>query len=189
MEEFKNVRYPIFVIIFLFCTSLRAQNWIYPDDIDRLIEQAKLMTDTNYSFGARKINSTDCSHFIQTSFDSIGISLPRASFDQGSDDRFELIPVDFRRKGDLLFFKNTYKKGVSHVALVIGKNRIIHASTKKKKVVISKLTPTSKLMKKFAFAKRYKYLYPKKFYKAAFYTDFTSSQNNQLKLTKVMTNH
>jgi hypothetical protein len=188
MGEFKNVS-----VLFLFLVSftLKAETnpWLYPDDMDRLIEQAKLMADTKYSFGARKINSTDCSHFIQTSFQSIGIELPRASYEQGKDERFEPVPAEFLRKGDLLFFKNTYKRGVSHVALVIGKNRIIHASTKKKKVVISKLTPTSKMWKKFAFARRYSKSFPRKILKAKFYSDFEPSENNSLQLSQLVGNH
>jgi cell wall-associated NlpC family hydrolase len=44
------------------------------------------------------------------------------------------------RPGDLVFFKNTYKHGISHVGVYAGNNKFVHASGHHKGVTITKLS-------------------------------------------------
>ncbi len=44
--------------------------------------------------------------------------------------------------GDFIFFKDTYKPGLSHVGIYIGENRFIHAASEKLGVIISDLNET-----------------------------------------------
>lgn len=44
------------------------------------------------------------------------------------------------REGDLVFFKNTYKAGISHVGVYAGKNKFIHAPSTGKRVSITRLS-------------------------------------------------
>jgi uncharacterized protein YgiM (DUF1202 family) len=44
--------------------------------------------------------------------------------------------------GDLVFFQNTYKAGLSHVGIYIGNNRFIHAQNESTGVVVSDLSST-----------------------------------------------
>jgi len=41
--------------------------------------------------------------------------------------------------GDVVFFKNTYRRGISHVGLYIGDGEFIHASNRRGGVKISEL--------------------------------------------------
>jgi len=67
----------------------------------------------------------------------LGVSLPRSSdtqFRRGQPvSRSDLAP------GDVVFFENTYKSGISHVGLYIGNNEFIHAANSRRGVRIDSL--------------------------------------------------
>jgi peptidoglycan endopeptidase LytE len=44
------------------------------------------------------------------------------------------------RPGDLVFFKNTYKPGISHVGVYAGNNKFVHAANHRKGVTITRLS-------------------------------------------------
>jgi cell wall-associated NlpC family hydrolase len=44
------------------------------------------------------------------------------------------------RPGDLVFFKNTYRSGISHVGVYVGDGRFVHAVRPGKSVQVSDLT-------------------------------------------------
>jgi hypothetical protein len=43
------------------------------------------------------------------------------------------------KAGDLVFFKNTYKRGISHVGIYVGSGKFVHAANRKKGVIITSL--------------------------------------------------
>lgn len=93
----------------------------------QLIEQAKKYIGTPYKWGGTTKNGIDCSAFVQNVYKSVGIDLPRTSRQQ-----YKFIAnnrVNTKQTGDLVFFKKG--KNISHVAIYIGDNKIIHASSKK----------------------------------------------------------
>ncbi|MHB9143961.1 MAG: C40 family peptidase [Symbiobacteriia bacterium] len=77
-----------------------------------------------YKFGANGPYYYDCSSYVRMVYKHFGISLPRTSSAQSRRGTFvskaNLLP------GDLVFFKNTYKAGVSHVGIYIGGGKFIH---------------------------------------------------------------
>lgn len=90
---------------------------------------------SRYSMGATGANNVfDCSGFTQFLYRKQGISIPRTAAEQYSAGK----PVrrDEMQPGDLIFFKNTYKSGISHVGMYIGDGRFIHAASHKRGVVI-----------------------------------------------------
>ena len=49
------------------------------------------------------------------------------------------VPTDQLQVGDLVFFKNTYRHGISHVGIYIGDGHFVHACNETKGVTVSDL--------------------------------------------------
>ena len=79
----------------------------------------------------------DCSGLVQYVYSKWGIYLPRCASEQVNKG----VPVKFNdlQAGDLVFFKNTYKRGLSHVGIFIGDGWFIHASSARTGVILSRL--------------------------------------------------
>jgi len=103
-----------------------------------VIKTAKSYLGTRYRFGGKTKRGIDCSGFTQAVLKKHKVNLPRTASQQASIGHH----VDKKnlRKGDLVFFKGTYKRGISHVGIYLGNDRFIHASSGAKKVTISKLS-------------------------------------------------
>ena len=79
----------------------------------------------------------DCSGLVQTVCAKWGLYLPRVARAQYKIG-VPVKPADLQ-PGDLVFFKNTYRRGLSHVGIYIGDNLFIHAPGHGKVVMISRL--------------------------------------------------
>lgn len=91
-----------------------------------------------YRFGGRSARSGfDCSGLVQSVYAKWGLYLPRVARAQYKMGK-RVKPKDLL-PGDLVFFKNTYKRGISHVGIYIGDNFFIHASRPGVGVVVSRL--------------------------------------------------
>jgi peptidoglycan DL-endopeptidase LytE len=89
-----------------------------------------------YRFGGTSRNSLDCSSFTQQVFRDLKISLPRTAREQFYVGN-EVVRGDLK-KGDLVFFQ-TYARFPSHVGIYLGNRKMIHASSRDRKVVISSM--------------------------------------------------
>ncbi|WP_129128374.1 C40 family peptidase [Geomonas oryzae] len=120
------------------------------DSIKELKKSAYGFLGTRYRFGGSSRSGIDCSSFVQHVFKELEVSLPRTAREQ-----FEVgnavAPGDLQR-GDLIFFA-TYASYPSHVGIYLGNNKMIHASSRDRKVVISSLN-TSYYRSRFLGAKR-----------------------------------
>lgn len=89
-----------------------------------------------YRYGAESRKSTDCSGFVQQVFREFDIKLPRTAREQ-----YEVgmkIDRSSLASGDLLFFRTrARKKYPTHVGIYLGNGKMIHASSRQHKVVIS----------------------------------------------------
>lgn len=82
---------------------------------------------TPYIFGGKTPAGFDCSGFIHYVHNLSGLSITRKS----SEDYFkEADKVLVPQAGDLVFFKDTYKSGISHMGIFMGDNQFIHAGSK-----------------------------------------------------------
>lgn len=91
-----------------------------------------------YRYGAESRRSTDCSGFTQQVFQEFDIKLPRTAREQytvGSNIEREALQT-----GDLLFFRTRAKKKYpTHVGIYLGDGKMIHASSKHRKVIVSSI--------------------------------------------------
>ena len=94
--------------------------------VDSLMDEAKKMIGVPYKWGGTTPSGFDCSGFIFYVYDKAGYDISRNSA-QGYFDRSYY--VDKPQVGDLVFFKNTYKQGISHVGIYVGNNEFINASS------------------------------------------------------------
>ena len=118
--------------------STQIENsWSELSKEDEIIETAKNFLGTKYVWAANGPTCFDCSGFTKYVFKENGITLPRYS---GHQARVGIkISYNELQKGDLVFFDTEHKfiGKVNHVGIYIGNNRFIHASSAKKKVIIT----------------------------------------------------
>ena len=80
----------------------------------------------------------DCSGLIKLVMKKWGTVLPHTAVSQFTKGR--AITKENLAEGDLVFFKNTYKKGISHVGIFIGEGKFVHAANERKGVIVTALT-------------------------------------------------
>lgn len=105
---------------------------------EALAQTALAYRGAPYRFGGRSAQTGfDCSSLVQAVCAKWGIYVPRAAQAQATAGT----PVAAKdlQPGDLVFFKNTYKAGISHVGIYIGERKFLHAASAKKGVMISSL--------------------------------------------------
>ena len=105
---------------------------------DRLVRTALSYRGTPYRMGATGRGAFDCSGFTMYLFGKEGERLPRTAAEQYNHGT----PVNKAdmQIGDLVFFKNTYKRGVSHVGVYIGNGHFVHASSGSHQVTVTSLS-------------------------------------------------
>lgn len=102
-----------------------------------------LLGRVKYSFGSNSITSSggvgDCSSFVQYVFKQNGLNLPRTAESQYNSDKGKKVDKNNLQVGDVVFFKGTYKSGISHVGIYAGNGEFIHNSSAKGGTVKSSL--------------------------------------------------
>ncbi|MBN2227841.1 MAG: C40 family peptidase [candidate division Zixibacteria bacterium] len=103
-------------------------------DAGYILKEARRFLGVPYVWGGMTPFGFDCSGLVQTVFRMAGVALPRDSKDQMRCGN----PVDHAdiRPGDLLFFPG-------HVAIALGRGRIIHASLGEGGVAVNSLVPNT----------------------------------------------
>jgi len=103
-----------------------------------IVRTALAYRGSRYRHGGTSSRSGfDCSGFVKFVYATKGIKLPhdtRALFKCGKP-----IAKSDLQPGDILFFVNTYRRGISHVGLYIGNGKFVHASTHRRGVRIDDL--------------------------------------------------
>ena len=94
---------------------------------DRIVNRALTYRGVPYRMGATGRGAFDCSSFTRYILRQSGENLPRTAAEQYR--KGTPISKSEMRAGDLVFFKNTYKRGVSHVGIYMGNGKFIHASS------------------------------------------------------------
>ena len=111
---------------------------------------AKKKLGRRYVWGAvGQKNTFDCSGLTSYVCKKNGIKIPRRAIEQSKYGKY--VSRNNLKPGDLIFFDTSkrHKGYVNHVGIYLGNDRFIHASSAKKKVIITKLG-------KSFYSKRYK---------------------------------
>ena len=93
----------------------------------QIIDTAKQYQGVPYVWGGTSPSGFDCSGLVYYVFRQHGIYLNRTAATQYEHGVF--VSKSNLQPGDLVFFQNTYKAGISHVGIYIGDGKFIHASS------------------------------------------------------------
>ena len=116
------------------------------------VKVAEKYAGTPYVWGGESRNGFDCSGMIIRVMRDLGYkALPHSAAEQFRYGKPIAQPL--LKPGDLVFFANTYKAGISHVGIYLGKRRFIHAAGTGKGTIVSSLD-TAKFQEKYAGARR-----------------------------------
>ncbi len=114
-----------------------SANYLPGSKAEAIIATAKKYIGVPYLWAGTTPSGFDCSGFVQYVFRAHGISLNRTAATQYRHGTY--VSKSALRVGDLVFFQNTYKAGISHVGIYIGDGKFIHCSSSKG-VTISSLS-------------------------------------------------
>jgi cell wall-associated NlpC family hydrolase len=90
-----------------------------------------------YAWGGATPAGFDCSGFVQWVLGEHGLAIGRvvgAQFSVGQE-----VDADGLRPGDLVFFRNTYVHGLSHVGIYVGDGRFVDAGTERTGVRLAEI--------------------------------------------------
>lgn len=96
---------------------------------EAILSTAKSYIGVPYLWAGTTPKGFDCSGFVQYVFKANGISLNRTAATQYAHGTY--VAKSDLQAGDLVFFQNTYKVGISHVGIYIGDGKFIHCSSSK----------------------------------------------------------
>lgn len=93
-----------------------------------IVQYGQQFMGVPYVWGGTTPNGFDCSGFTQYIYkNEAGISIPRTT-----DQQYQIgtsVAKSDLQPGDLIFYANTYKKGISHVGVYAGNNMVLNATT------------------------------------------------------------
>lgn len=104
---------------------------------NKIVAKAKQYLGVPYKWGGTTPSGFDCSGFVYYVLRSLGINISRTQsvmYAQGTP-----VAKSNLQPGDLVFFQNTYKAGISHVGIYVGDGQFIHAPSSGKVVSYTSL--------------------------------------------------
>ncbi len=118
---------------------------------DALITEIRSFKNTPYVYGGSTPSGTDCSGFTMRVFKRFGYNLPHSASKQAKMGR----PVSRAnlKMGDLVFFRTSKSRAITHVGIYLWSGKMVHASSGKGIIVI-KWMGHSYWEKRYAGARR-----------------------------------
>jgi cell wall-associated NlpC family hydrolase len=100
-----------------------------------VVQESKRWLGTPYCYGGEEGECFDCSGFVSRVYLKIGLKLPRSARDMYGVG--ESLSITALRPADLVFFRNTAGKGITHVGIYVGGRQFIHASSSRGVIITS----------------------------------------------------
>ena len=101
-----------------------------------IVTQALAYLNTPYVYGGTSLkNGIDCSAFTRAIYKKAGISLERTARSQATQGK--KVTLSKAKPGDLIFYSGSRYGSITHVAIYLGNNKIVHAGYSKRKVVVA----------------------------------------------------
>jgi cell wall-associated NlpC family hydrolase len=102
------------------------------------VKAAYAFEGARYRFGGTSRSGFDCSGFTRYILGhTAGVQIPRTADEQYYNG--VAVSRSKMRPGDLVFFRNTYRHGISHVGIYVGHDKFVHAANSNKGVVLESL--------------------------------------------------
>ena len=105
-----------------------------------IVETAKKYLGTPYLWGGEDPSGFDCSGFVYYVYNSLGIKISRTQatmYAKGTP-----VAKEDLQPGDIVFFQNTYKEGISHCGIYVGDGQFIHSPSSGEVVSYDSLSST-----------------------------------------------
>ena len=116
------------------------------------VRVAQRYLGTPYVWGGESARGFDCSGFIMRVMRDLGYkALPHSAAEQFNYGK--PVAKNLLQPGDIVFFANTYKAGISHVGIYLGNGRFIHAANSQVGTIVSNLN-SAKWTAHYAGARR-----------------------------------
>lgn len=122
---------------------------------EKIVATAKTLLGAKYRYGGTGGSGFDCSGFVASVYGKNGIILPHSSKAQYRGEKAKKADLPKALPGDLVFF-SIRGATISHVGIYLGDNSFIHAPSRGKKIMVSRIDE-SYWKKRFAGAVTYIY--------------------------------
>ncbi len=120
---------------------------------DSVVARARTQLGTRYKLGGTTPNvALDCSALVRYVMEAFSLPLPRTAQQQARSGVEVPRRLDALKPGDLLTFGRGSR--VSHVGIYVGEGRMVHASTSRRRVIETALTPRSPLVRQWKGVRR-----------------------------------
>ncbi len=120
---------------------------------DSVVSIARSQLGTRYKLGGTTPNvALDCSALVRHVMAAFDLRLPRTAQQQAATGIEVPRQLDALKPGDLLTFGRGTR--ISHVGIYVGDGRMVHASTSRRRVVETALTPRSPLVRQWKGVRR-----------------------------------
>jgi cell wall-associated NlpC family hydrolase len=120
---------------------------------DSLVSKARGQIGTRYVLGGNAPNrALDCSGLVKYVMGALDVIMPRTANQQAAVGKEVPRDLASMKPGDLLTFGRGKK--VSHVGIYVGNGRMVHASTSKRQVIETTITPRNPLIRQWMGVRR-----------------------------------
>lgn len=109
-----------------------------PNPGQTIVDEAMKYVGKRYVWGGHSPSGFDCTGLTWYVMKQLGHSLPQHDL-EGQMASGRSVKRSELRPGDFVFFRDTYRSGLSHVGIYAGGNRFIHAASEREGVIVSSL--------------------------------------------------